>query len=512
MVSQEGLKARPSTVAGVKRPASLLPAFELFSSSPSFPRPAKRLARVPPSERDDEMFRYPTPAPTSSTGMISSSPPKLPLSRPGLQRTQSTVSERAPLSAVPSVTLSINGESVLMGRSSNSSHYQLSANRLISRVHVRAAYIPASSSLDSNKVEIICMGWNGVKVHCQGRTWDLAKGDSFTSETELAEIMLDVQDARVLVEWPRQVKTGSASVKSGSTCDDEISPRRALAAIQDQLLELSPLRHIQRLQSPVSPTPAGHSNLLSSSTFPACGSANRNTVQVQVYEDEPSSDDKVDHKVEVNGNTQSTQHASQLSVKFDGLIEASQSSTLSDLQDFSDQDEENDPIIHSFGPQGDNLLPRLASFTTGSSPERRPHTHPLSEASISPQRHSDSEATRKAGKSSIMNHVVNQLAFSRLSSTPISTILSNLPAELKGDRPLSRENRKLSLDDLQKILQDTPCVGKVSREGKDAAGKPLESEFYYVPDFDEDEIRRDAVVDGMKKPGLRACRKQHKVS
>ena len=145
----------PST-AGVKRPApSLLPAFEPFSSSPGFPRPSKRQARSPPSGREHAYSKYPTPIPTSTTGILSSSPPRV-YTRPGLQRTQSSVSERAPLSAVPSITLPENGEVLRMGRSSNSSHYQLSANRLISRVHVEARYIAASVPLEPNKVEIKC--------------------------------------------------------------------------------------------------------------------------------------------------------------------------------------------------------------------------------------------------------------------------------------------------------------------------------------------------------------------
>lgn len=51
------------------------------------------------------------------------------------------------------------------------------------------------------------------------------------------------------------------------------------------------------------------------------------------------------------------------------------------------------------------------------------------------------------------------------------------------------------------------------RQGRqDAAGKRLESEYYYIPDKDEDEKRKEAVVTELMKPGLRACRKQHKVS
>ena len=41
------------------------------------------------------------------------------------------------------------------------------------------------------------MGWNGVKIHCQGKAWELGKDSSFTSESQDADIMVDVQDARV---------------------------------------------------------------------------------------------------------------------------------------------------------------------------------------------------------------------------------------------------------------------------------------------------------------------------
>ena len=101
----------------------------------------------------------------------------------------------------------------------------------------------------------------------------------------------------------------------------------------------------------------------------------------------------------------------------------------------------------------------------------------------------------------IKDHVINQLAFSRLSSTPLSTILSHLP----------RDAGVLTRATLKDIIDQVDCVGEVMREGKDAAGKVLESEYYYVPEQDRDEQRKEAVVNDLMKPGLRACRKQHKV-
>ena len=491
-------------VAGVKRPApSLLPAFEPFSSSPSLPRPAKRIAQVSPS-RYDEKHKYPTPIPTSSTGVVSSSPPPLPCTRrPGLFRTFSTFSERTPLSAVPSIELDEHGEPTLLGRSSNSSHYQLSTNKLISRVHVRAVYIPADPPA-SRKIQVECMGWNGVKVHCQGRAWELRKGDSFTSETEDADIMVDVQDARVLVQWPRHDNKLATPTDSESAWDEENSPSRTNGAPRRASPNQSPLRH--RLQSPVSPSPAVHAIGASSTLLVSHPPI---PIPVLVYEDEQSGDEGDKVAASATEGTQSTQFASQ--PLGTGLRE-SQSSLLSESNDFSDCDEENDPVVHSFGPFGSNLMPRMESFTTGDAPIQRRPLNPLKEASISPQRRHSIESTGSGDVNPVVNHVINQLAYSRLSSTPLSTLMDHLLALLKIDSPGLKENsRCLSLEKLKKMLDATKCIGEVPRSGKDAAGKPLESEYYYIADLDSDEKRRDAVVQGLQKPGLRACRKQHKV-
>jgi hypothetical protein len=473
-----------SPVAGSKRPAaSLLPAFEPFSSSPTLPRPPKR-------NRDalNEDVTYPTPVPTSSTAILSSSPPRVATGRPPLQRLHSTVSERAPLSDVPTIELNPNGKPVRMGRSSASCHYQLSSNRLISRVHVEATYRPASTSLERDRVEIVCTGWNGIKVHCLGKVYDLVKGKKFSSDVQDVDIMVDVQDARVLLKWPPMPRLGPIS------SDEESSPTKRSRTLRRHSTppSPSPLRARQRMVSPVSPSPAVKAALMPSSPpkLPNSPSAEA----VIVYEDAPSPEKSQEDPVTVSQSTQA------LSQQEQALLATSQDSLLSSSQDFSDHDEENDPIIHSFGPFGQNLNHRMASFTAGDSPRlgtppRSFRPEPLRPA-VSP-----SQPTSFSDNFDITGHVINQLAFSRLSSTPLSTILSHLPDEA----------RAISKDELTALINTIDCVGHVSREGKDAAGKKLESEYYYIPDGDKDEKRKEAVVNDLMKPGLRACRKQHKV-
>ncbi|MCJ1381182.1 hypothetical protein MMC17_004291 [Xylographa soralifera] len=509
------MRAVPST-AGIKRPApvpTLLPAFEPYSSSPPLPRPFKRVRSSSPSQRSpkkasplkycNDKHKYPTPVPTSSTtGILSSSPPcALQSRRPAMQRTFSTTSERAPLSSVPTIELDAGGEPTLMGRSGKAAHYQLSTNKLISRVHVRAVYIP-SSPPNLGKVEIVCMGWNGVKIHCQGKAWELGKDSTFTSESQDADIMIDVQDARVLLRWPKVGKKATTPADTDSAPDSENSPRR-LIATHSRSPFTSPLRQRHRMQSPVSPSPAVN-NVTPSLLF----SEIHSIPLVQVYED-PEPEGEYHNTVNMQEATQSTLYLSQ---PLGANLSISQSSLQSIEEEFSDQDEENDPIIHSFGPFGANILPRMASFTTGATPERSPQILFDKDTRTSRHHRASSESPRESAESPVVNHVVNQLAYSRLSSTPLSTIMGNLPNDLTSEIPNSKEDKRLlTLDMLKLMLDKTQCIGEVCREGKDAAGKQLESEYYYIPDFDLDEKRRDAVVEGLRKPGLRACRKQHKV-
>ncbi|KAI1457968.1 hypothetical protein F4805DRAFT_426041 [Annulohypoxylon moriforme] len=474
-----------SNTAGKKRPApSLLPPFEPLSSSPGFPRPSKRQARDG-SIASSAFLKYPTPIPTSSTGILSSSPPRVQSSRPVLQRPQSSVSERAPLSAVPSVELNENGEMLLMGRSSSSSHHVLSTNHLISRVHVKARYIPAPDPFEPNKVEIICNGWNGIKLHCQGRTWELSKGDTFTSETE-AEIMLDVQDARVMVRWPKRERQDSVATLSDSSWDESPRSRPRRNGSVD-FLQSSPLRREARIRSPESPTPAARSS-----------SSNVNLL----LDDDPS------EPVQIYEDASGDEHelpapAADVDVSFAQTeITNSFSSDLSDPDD-DDLDEENDPIVHSFGPFGANLSNRLAAVTAASPKEspKRSRSGPSGDTTAKPSAEPEEIINSNVDIAAVRNHVVNQLAFSRLSSNPLSAIMNNLPTEEKKD---------LTKPALSKIIAETSCIGIITRQGKDAAGKPLESEYYYIPEHDDDESRRVAVTDGLRKPSLRACRKQHK--
>lgn len=506
-------------------PPKLLPAFEPLSSSP-LPRPPKRKYDENNALPKAELKYYPTPMPTSSTGVLPSSPTRQ--VRQPLQRTLSALSERNPLCAVPSIEVPASGEPLLMGRSSNSSHHQLSANRLISRVHIRAVYHAPTDEHASGRVFIECLGWNGVKVHCRGQIYDLAKGDTFSSDQPSADIMLDVQDTRVLLAWPYVCdRKRSMSAASDTTWDEATPTRRRAGSTAGFNSSPPPFAP----QSPESPVPkAADAN---DETFLASDPADLEPPAVQVYEDGESGDDKARAAL---AESQSSRTASGSAPEGKG----SQTSASSfDSDDFSDRDEENDPVVHSFGPFGANILSRMQSMSNVHSSQSRrrrplkdPRSHP--ESPNGAQSNSDaprtnlSESTTRINESPIKNHVINQLAFSRLHSMPLSTILGNLPAELRGgstDAARSRRANKgsmleeqaaesmarLSGSDLQQMLDAIPCIGEITRVGKDASGHALENEYYYVPEMDSNQMRRDAVMGGIGGTGLRSVRKAHKV-
>jgi hypothetical protein len=236
---------------------------------------------------------------------------------------------------------------------------------------------------------------------------------------------------------------------------------------------------------------------------------------VTIYEDGQSSDEHV------NGGTSETaksplptRETPQPTVN--PSLASLSSSPLSDLDDLFNEDEENDPIIVSFGPQGDNLLPRMASITTTSvvAPPagvgvRAPSVRRV--ISPGPRRSFRAKRANKPDTTALSNHIINQLAFSRLSSSPLSVIFNNLPASLLGSNSSESGAKVFTCEDLERLLESLAPVGIITREGKDARGKPLENEYYYVPELDSDTSRKEAVMNELQKPGLRACRKQHKV-
>lgn len=140
-----------------------------------------------------------------------------------------------------------------------------------------------------------------------------------------------------------------------------------------------------------------------------------------------------------------------------------------------------------------------------SSPGGKPRkAKPTPKEENTTQKVSVTPSTAEAGANTTIteemrNAAINQVAFSRLNSTPLtqlmesSSLLSSVPAYI-----------------ISQMLDGIKCIGVIHRTGKDALGKPLESEYYYRPEFDLDPERLALFKESKGGRGLRSCRRVHK--
>ena len=100
-----------------------------------------------------------------------------------------------------------------------------------------------------------------------------------------------------------------------------------------------------------------------------------------------------------------------------------------------------------------------------------------------------------------IQHILsNHLAFAAQQQTPLSQL-----------KTISTSVAQLTEAELRFLLENEKSIGVIKREGKDAAGKLLEEEFYYDIENDYDENRR-GLVTSLKggRAGIRSSRKSHK--
>lgn len=369
------------------------------------------------------------------------------------------------------------------------------------------------------------MGWNGVKIHCQGHAWELPKGYIFTSETENAEIMLDVQDSRVVLAWPtrtRRARSDSTSTISTPTRtrvtrspsvgwvddnDENVDPRGNNGCTGRRLFNIS----TEKRSRSSSRRGLGNSSMFRSDP-------QMTDTFLEIYEDEPVADFN-DPETLVTLEREEISHAAMKMLlapsddtdddEINQLLLEDQGDEGNDEEEDDDGDEDGEKekddtgaVTLNFDPEP--ILPPMAVFSTAG-PLCTPGTPPTSctACATSPPIPSSRSASISPNKdTTFRNHIANQLAFSRLSSTPLSILFSNIPPFLRVS---------ITMERLVQTLGSIDFIGEIKRQGKDAAGKPLETEYYYIPDNDTDIGRRAAVVEGMGRVGLRSCRKSHKV-
>ncbi|KAK6507700.1 hypothetical protein TWF481_006123 [Arthrobotrys musiformis] len=501
---------------------------------------------------------YPTPVPTSDIGIPTSPAPNkastsaapAPVSgRQGLNRTNSAFSElRAPLVSVPTVTLPKNCQPVTFGRSVNKCTYLMSKSHTVSRVHFKVTYL---SHALRKSVEVHCVGYNGGKVHCRGDTWELRYGDVFWSESG-DDIMIETDNTRVVIrcpvddlmassplspvispvvipsntfpypaEYDLSVETKARNGRPFPTEGVEFFgkfthepvpklkiPKPRNGSIDaNALTEPAPLRLSREPwnSNPDSPCPQPkRQRLMPVSPLPfAILSTGASQPNFTLYEDEDNDEDDVPlapiSPVEDEGEDCGlVLRESEKPEALNTEVELDDDEEEDDEEENQeglgeDEEEDDDEDAENVNESVAHTTPTKPKNTAGSRKAAYKLKHKLDESV------SQDPLTPKS-KISIMKHLSNQIAFSRLASTPLSNLVKSLP-------PAVRE--KVPVEFIQALLGSSPCVGEIKREGKDASGKPLEPEYYYIADMDFD-LDRKSIVYSLNKPSLRSCRKTHK--
>lgn len=344
------------------------------------------------------------------------------------------------------------------------------------------------------------MGANGAKIHCDGNIFELRQGDKFIVQTVEADIILDIMDSRVLVKWPRIAREASCATattyplpnSSWEENEEGLSRSPRVFLGKDLSQDFSP---------PPSPCPRSKANAPIVKREPLMSES-----MVTVYEDEPE-EEEADDQPELPELPPPIKRKESPPKKSDDDNQSESELSELDLESEEDENVSDSKFLFSFGP-GSDLPPMLPPpIPTGSTTPRKNGANlqrfrvPL-KSSSPPAVQSRDNSLSPSKSRSLVNHLSNQLAYARVSSTPISEILANIPSSISNI--VTRES-------LISILTSVAWIGEIRRSGKDAAGKPLESEYYYIAEKDKDEERRNAVEQGLRKPGLRACRKTHKV-
>ncbi|RPA74471.1 hypothetical protein BJ508DRAFT_312843 [Ascobolus immersus RN42] len=498
-----------------------------LSPPPAPPTPVRPLPHPLPQLNRS----YPTPIPPSPLGTdLTSSPPS--------SRKATT---RQPLGGLLTVCPPSDGAPLTLGRSSLSSDYQLSSNRLISRVHVRIKYHPDPFN---PRLEIVCEGWNGITIHCAGQKWEMKKGDEFFSGEEGVEVLVDVVGCRVRVGWPGVppdgVGHGSGRKGASSVASSPAPPRRALwdegrtSPAREQ--EVSPTESQPRTKE-TSPVPESEDGI---KIFEDSQRVDVPTSPVSEEETQQVAKEEGEEEDEPELPTVKSEAPEETAVERRNVKDVSDSSDLDSLSSSLFNEQENRDAVPPLKSMGvsTNYSDALHSFAVApTSPPRIPAFEPPRQKRRSrvPSSEASYEEPEEAPltpdqRSQILNNLTNRLAFSRASSMPLSSLFSALPSTLHPEG--------FTKERLQDLLESCAWIGKIKREGKDARGKRLEDMFFYEAELDEDEGRRkvwlgvvDSDDEGKKKPkevekeglgegwglglekggrGLRGCRKVHK--
>ncbi|TEB28483.1 hypothetical protein FA13DRAFT_1793955 [Coprinellus micaceus] len=132
----------------------------------------------------------------------------------------------------------------------------------------------------------------------------------------------------------------------------------------------------------------------------------------------------------------------------------------------------------------------------------------------SPQKTNDTELIPEDVDAEIQGMIIECMATSRASSMPVSLVVRTVLQTHPGlkEKRTEKEWRKV----VGRVLvngmagRGSGVFGKVDSSGKDDSDRPLEAQWFYVPEMDQDQDRAALIRSMMPRPGKRTVTKQYK--
>lgn len=437
----------------------------------------------------DKTHAYPTPDPSSSIGAISS-PVRCWRKDVDFGESCKTNSKdfnvMKPEDSVLKVPLDPSKNRIFIGRSSRSCDYSLrSGDKRISRTHATINY-------DDNKgkITLCCLGYNGLAV--------IIPRSCLVYATDRKDEYVLIETCEALEERYLKklgMKHTTKTIKLGQNHTEFVLNRNETVIVprvndiildfRGQLVLLNPTddcltddetnplddEDVNKVNLNASQANKRHQFLppLSNSKYMGCQFRAKSQPSFEIHEDKSSSDTKF-------------LEPDPLSAKEKNSIITYDAGSVMPLPLKEKHDNKND------------LLKRRAASEEPPKSEKKKKTSNIEKIVI------DQNCVQDIpNKEEINNILVNHLAFSRLSSTPASNMHN-----------ISAKTAVITLNQIRTLLFNLRSVGTIYREGKDAAGKPLEEEYYYMPENDEDPDRPVLVARIKGHGGLRSCRRTHK--
>lgn len=428
---------------------------------------------------------YPTPFPSSSIGRVSSpvrsnkvdAIPSSPAFPAQLAATSSKLSSK--LSSPSKHTKVVNTEldpskvsTITVGRNSSQCDVSLCKNKFISRVHASITYLP-----EKNEVKIHCLSMNGLIVIYRKKFDCYQLRDTVDNNERAYRLVPRFSSESCVKEIQDEGESINFTLEKGDTVymtyynGIMLDFRQVLLRLS--LKEENPPSKLSRLEKKIEGK---------GETKHMGGIRKHPLIFTETSVDRPK-------KILKDTNKFSNGNDSDVAEKMLNHFLNSRSSPLSSVSsvDRENQNVRQDSLSYDSPP----MIMKKPKLNKRVLPTK---------AKKSVKENLDELSRRNVDIMHLQHILTNHLAFANVQQTPLFQL-----------QQVNSQISELSRDELRSILSDAKCVGVIYRHGKDAAGKPLDEEYFYDLENDDDYERRN-LVSSLKggRTGLRSCRRTHK--